>query len=137
MLTNSYHYRGIVNDVIDGDTVVASIDLGLDCWLLKQKFRLAAINAPELTPKKPTSGLGFNDWCKLAGVNAKIKLIERLGGTLLADCTIDWRTTPMYTFATLKDRKEKYGRYLVMIYDGDTCINSWMVEQGLALPYKE
>jgi endonuclease YncB( thermonuclease family) len=37
--------------VIDGDTLVVDIDLGMDIWKLDQKVRVYGINCPELNTK--------------------------------------------------------------------------------------
>lgn len=37
--------------VIDGDTLVVDIDLGMDIWKLDQKVRVYGINCPELSTK--------------------------------------------------------------------------------------
>ena len=42
-----YYYKGVLRRVIDGDTIVADIDLGFDVALKKQNFRLYGINTPE------------------------------------------------------------------------------------------
>ena len=43
-----YTYRVKVVRVIDGDTLVADVDLGFKIWLYGIRFRLARVNAPEL-----------------------------------------------------------------------------------------
>ena len=42
-----YQYKAKVNRVIDGDTVVLDIDLGMEVWLHDQHIRLANFDAPE------------------------------------------------------------------------------------------
>ena len=46
-----YHYRALVTSVWDGDTITATIDLGLYTKKEKVKIRLYGINAPELKGK--------------------------------------------------------------------------------------
>jgi endonuclease YncB( thermonuclease family) len=41
-----------VHEVTDGDTIVVSLDLGLDVTLANQKVRLGDIDTPELRPPK-------------------------------------------------------------------------------------
>lgn len=43
----AYTYRGVVNRVVDGDTVDIDIDLGFGIWIHRQSFRLLGINARE------------------------------------------------------------------------------------------
>lgn len=45
---NPYEYAVKLVEVYDGDTVVLDIDLGFDVWLLRQRVRIAGIDAPEL-----------------------------------------------------------------------------------------
>ena len=42
-----YYYRAQLKRVIDGDTIVADIDLGLRIWAHDQKIRLLDIDTPE------------------------------------------------------------------------------------------
>ena len=42
-----YTYRGEIVRVIDGDTVVADIDLGFNVWVRDEHLRLNRIDAPE------------------------------------------------------------------------------------------
>lgn len=106
-----YQYRAEITRVIDGDTVVADIDLGFHTWRRDEHLRLWGINAPELdgNPASP-------------GTEAKAALEARILGKKLIICT-------------LKDKQEKYGRYLAKIYVGDELINDWLINQKLAVPY--
>ena len=48
-----YEYKVIkIHKVIDGDTVIATVDLGFNCYI-KQSFRILRINSPELRDKDP------------------------------------------------------------------------------------
>lgn len=42
-----YCYRAVVDRVIDGDTLTATIDLGFGVWIHEQSLRLLGINARE------------------------------------------------------------------------------------------
>ena len=50
-----YTYKANIVRVIDGDTVVADIDLGFDVWLRKEHLRLVGIDAPENKANSNTS----------------------------------------------------------------------------------
>lgn len=104
-----YQYTAIVVRVIDGDTVDLSIDLGLDT-VRNIRCRLFCINAPEMRTNE--------------GKAAREHLYELLG------------SEPV-TVHTIKDRTEKYGRYLVKVYRGDSLksVNAQMVEDGHAVRY--
>ncbi len=83
-----FHYRASVIEVHDGDTCTLDIDLGMSCWRRHEKVRLARIDAPELTGASAARGRRARELLK--------KLV--LGKAVLLQ--------------TIKDRREKYGRYL-------------------------
>jgi micrococcal nuclease len=107
----TYEYRATILRVVDGDTVHARVDLGFDLRI-DMKLRLYGINAPELsTPDGP---------------KAKQHLIELL----------NFPSGEPLSVSTIKDRQEKYGRYLaVLTRDDGTNINERMVADGAALVY--
>lgn len=87
-----FQYRARVTSVYDGDTCTVDIDLGLGVWVRGEKVRLHRINAPELTGADKPNGERSRDHLK--------SLIE--GKDVLLQ--------------TIKDRREKYGRYLAEIW---------------------
>lgn len=103
-----YEYRCELVRVLDGDTIWVDVDLGFDVHM-KDTIRLAHINAPELRTTE--------------GDLAKAALAEMLShGPLL--------------LKTIKDRKEKYGRYLGIITNGNGVnVNDQMVKEGHAETY--
>jgi len=111
-----YHYRARVVSVYDGDTCTVNIDLGLHAWIHEEKLRLARINAPELVGVEKPAGLAARDFLRslIDGKEIYIK--------------------------TIKDKQEKYGRYLAEIFveqNGTwTNVNDQMVQNGHAA-YKE
>ena len=111
-----YFYLGPIVRVIDGDTVVADIDLGLHTWIHGERLRLARINTPEVRGEQRTAGLAARDY---------------LAGLVLGK--------EVYIH-TIKDTKEKYGRYLAEIgieRDGAWfSVNDEMVLSGHAV-YQE
>jgi micrococcal nuclease len=108
-----YRYNVILNSVYDGDTINVDINLGFGVWLKNQNIRLYGINAPELRKESREKGL-----------KTKERLIE-----LLSDKKI--------IIETLKDKKEKYGRWLGKIYVENVLINDVLVSENLAIVYKE
>ena len=42
-----FEYNAVVNEVVDGDTLVIDIDLGFDIKLTNQKVRLLGVDTPE------------------------------------------------------------------------------------------
>lgn len=90
-----YHYRGEVVRVVDGDTVVLSLDLGLRTYR-QVAVRLAGYDAPE-----PFSG---DEAERARGRAATAALVE-----LLSDLAGGWRSVYVRTH---KDKKS-FDRYVV------------------------
>lgn len=112
-----YHYKAVVIDVYDGDTCTVDIDLGLHTWIKGEKLRLNRINAPELKGAERAKGLKSRDHLRNI-INGKEVYIE-----------------------TIKDKKEKYGRYLAEVWFEESKgkfinINDKMVKDGFAI-YKK
>lgn len=104
-------YRAKILRVIDGDTIIAVVDLGFSI-ASEQTFRLARINAPEMRGDTHDAGIAARDF-----------LINTV-----ANNTVIMQTS--------KDRKEKYGRYLAEVFIGDGNVSDLMVSSGHAI-YKE
>jgi micrococcal nuclease len=104
-----YEYNAKIVYVVDGDTVDAEVDLGLDIST-KIRLRLYGIDTPERGQP------GYNE-AKLYVINAV------LNKTVLIN--------------TYKDETEKYGRYLALIrLDKDSVdLNTQLINEGLAKPY--
>lgn len=107
-----YHYSANVTAVYDGDTITVDIDLGLHTWVKGEKIRFNRINAPELKGTEKTQGLKSRDYLK--------SLI--LGKDIIIE--------------TIKDKQEKYGRYLgeVWLLSGTDYlnVNDDLVSKGYA-----
>lgn len=87
-----YIYKAVVISVYDGDTITVNIDLGLSVIQAKEKIRLYRINAPEVKGASKKKGMASRNYLK--------KLI--LGKEIFIE--------------TIKDRKEKFGRYLAEVF---------------------
>lgn len=85
-----YEYKASIIKVVDGDTVDLRIDLGLSIFH-DIRCRLYGINAPERFTKEGKESTKF-----LKELLSKQKI---------------------WYVSTYKDRKEKYGRYIVNIED--------------------
>jgi micrococcal nuclease len=95
--------------VHDGDTVQLEVDQGLSTYR-HIWVRIAHINAPELKHEKGTA------------------VRERLALLLAAE--------PL-TVTTIRDRTEKYGRYLAAIVNAHGVeVGQQLLEEGLAVPYE-
>jgi len=104
----NFTYNAKVTRVVDGDTVVAVVDLGFSIKAT-MIFRLKGINTPELISAT-----------RDAAIRAKDYLAERVEGK---DITIK----------TYKDRKEKYGRYLAELFVDDVNINQQLIIEAYAV----
>ncbi len=111
-----YHYKALVTDAYDGDTITVEIDLGLKTAIKGEKLRLHRINAPEMRGAEKVAGKASRDY--LRG--------RLLGKEILLE--------------TIKDKRGKYGRYLAEIWlkeDGAYInFNDELVREGHA-EYKE
>jgi endonuclease YncB( thermonuclease family) len=105
-----YEYRVQVLRVVDGDTLYVEVDFGLDSSR-KIELRLEGLDAPE---RETPAGKQVKQW-----------LTERL------------RPLPYVIVRTIKDRREKYGRYRALLIDPLTgaVINDEMIATGLAKVY--
>lgn len=129
-----YQYNAVIQKVVDGDTIEIDIDLGLSAWVHNEKIRLYGIDTPEVYGVKK----GSAEWelGNLASEFVKERLKEK-------DEVI---------IETIKDKKEKYGRYLAVIFIkidssvlnglteirsiGDfNCLNDILIAKGLAKKY--
>lgn len=107
-----YTYRAIITSVYDGDTVTADIDLGMKIWLRGERLRLWGIDTPEINRgNNRAAGRAARDF--LAGIILNRQVIVK----------------------TIRDRKGKYGRYLAIIYKGNTNINELLVSKSFARRY--
>ena len=104
-----FTYHGSVVRVKDGDTIVAHVELGFDLWKHDEVMRLLHVFAPESF--RPKSIKERTD-----GAKVKQFLIDRL----LPGEDI--------TITTEKDKKDMYGRSLVIIWDEDGNVNESILE---------
>ena len=93
-----FTYQAKLIEVIDGDTVDLLIDLGFGVHV-KERCRLYGIDAPEM----PTE----------AGKAAKAYLESLIGAT-----TVDLHVQTIKMARRPKEKTDKYGRYLAVLYDG-------------------
>lgn len=86
-----YEYGIKINRVIDGDTVVADVDLGFGVWLKDKHIRLYGVNTPEKNTPEGVDALKFTQ-------------------SLLS------HDTAMYVLHVLEHKADKYGRLLGNVY---------------------
>jgi micrococcal nuclease len=129
-----YQYKAIIQKVVDGDTLVIAIDLGLSVWIHDEKIRLYGINTPEVYGVKK----GTPEWEEGNKASEFVKSILKEKDEILIQ--------------TIKDKQEKYGRYLGLVYiklaaemisglseirtiEDFYCLNDILVRKGLAKVY--
>lgn len=129
-----YQYSALIRKVIDGDTLEIDIDLGLSTWMHNERIRLYGVNTPEVYGVKK----GSLEW------------IEGNKASEFAKSVI--KENDEIRIETIKDKKEKYGRYLALVYiridksilEGLTdirnvgdfyCYNDILIARGLAVSY--
>jgi len=120
-----YEYRARVLEITDGDTIELDVDLGMSIHV-HERCRLYGINAPE------THGVKKDSEEYKRGMAATEFLRNMIEGKEVL-------------IRTFKDKKEKYGRYLVEVFECiefneklvpiPPSVNAEMVEAGHAVPY--
>lgn len=101
-----FNYRAKVLNVVDGDTVDLEVDVGFD-WHFNGRFRLFGINAPE------RYAIGGRE------ATAHLLSLIPIGSPVLLD--------------SMKDKRDKYGRYLATILADGIDVNMKMVQDGHAV----
>lgn len=127
-------YRQLRNiRVLDGDTVEGDLDLGFNCMLRKQTFRLYGVNAYETTRRGSWDNNLSEDEIKrkiAIGKEAKQKLIEMIDSSIWV--FIESKVAP-------KKLKGKYGRWLVTLWLVDlhskVNFNEWLLENEMGYEY--
>lgn len=107
-----YEYKARILKVVDGDTVHIEIDLGLETSR-RIVCRLARINAPEMSTPE--------------GLAAKQYLQALLAPDSVGGVTV----------RTIKDRKERYGRYLIEIEGSHGNVSDAMMAGNHAVRYEK
>lgn len=108
-----YEYKAKVIRVIDADTIELDVDCGFHCHFT-EKFRLARINAPELSTSEGQTAKAFVQTLLPIGKEVTIKSSRR-------DTAI---------------REEKYGRWLAeVILMDNTNLSDYLLQEGKAKPW--
>jgi micrococcal nuclease len=105
-----YEYQALITKVVDGDTVHAEIDLGFNVTIAAT-LRLLGINTPE---RGQPGGSEATEWLRSKTLNVTVRCL------------------------TIKDRREKYGRYLAKLYlpGEDASVNEQLLAAGHAVEYR-
>ena len=100
-----YQYQAKLVRVIDADTLVLDLSLGFYQWRLNRSYRLARINAPELSTAD--------------GVLARAALVEHL--------------TDATAFLVQTSRADSFDRWIVELYADGENTSDWLVASGYAV----
>lgn len=108
-----YEYSARLVRIVDADTYVLDVDLGMHVWQRGLRIRAAGLNAPELsTPEGQTARAWAGAWFAKHA----------------PDCTVIVRTQ--------KDRDDNYGRLLGTVVAPDGAVlNTDMLAAGIAVPW--
>ncbi|QNJ97941.1 thermonuclease family protein [Constantimarinum furrinae] len=106
-----YNYKAKINEVCDGETVMAIVDLGFSNYK-ELKLRLYGVNAPKIPDEEREAGIMTRDLLKEKILNKEVEI------------------------HTYKNRINGAESYLVTILLGDTNINRWLIDNGHAEPLK-
>lgn len=116
-----YEYFAEVLSIYDADTIRLRVDLGMDTYV-KHSVRLSGVDTPEITGEEKPQGLEakafVQDWLATNCLPRDGKHLVRIN--------------------TIKDRREKYGRYLVVVWgtrDPSRCLNDDLIAAGHAVAY--
>ena len=117
VIKQKFIYEAKVLDIHDGDTISVEIDCGFQLSF-KDKIRFFGVNAPELKIK-----------------NENKKMIENTLGTQTLNVVKDFiKVGDTILIETIKDKKEKYGRYLAKIFitknKKQICLNDYLLTNG-------
>lgn len=116
---NPYQYWAKVIKVIDGDTIDCEVEIGFELTF-KARIRLYGIAAPEIYGVKKNS-LEYKN-----GVNSKKYLESLIPKNKWVEITVHQSA-----------KREKYGRWLAVVYDGKVNINNEMVDKKHAEVYEK
>lgn len=110
-----YSYKAYIVRIVDGDTVVANIDLGFEVWRHDEHLRLFGIDTPE------RGDVGYTE--------ANDALAQLVKGQRVVICTVKAKRSDV-------EAKGSFGRYLATIWKDELNVNQWLVEKGFAVIYK-
>ena len=108
-----YEYAARLTRVVDADTWILHVDLGMHVWQHDVRIRAAGLNAPELSTDAGRQALAW---------------------------VLQWFATHcpdgLLTVRTQKDRGDNYGRLLGTITAPDgACLNADLLAAGQAVPW--
>ena len=119
----NYTYRAVVTRVIDGDSILVSLDLGFGISI-KDSVRLLGIDTPESRTRRKQE--------KVLGLAAKARIKAIIGE---ARPIPGKRGKKQIFVSTTKDGKGKFGRILGTLWVNGENVNLQLVDEGHAREY--
>lgn len=108
-----YVFESVFEDAYDGDSLTLIDDLGNNVSF-KSKVRLKGLDTPELRGGTP---------------------LTKQAAKIVRDYVTLWCKDEPLISMSLKDDKDKYGRYLIELYKDGILLNHHLIEIGFARPY--
>ena len=110
-----WKFKGYIKRIVDGDTIVVDLDLGLDVWLRDQYVRLDGLNTPETRGKEKELGKVAKEYVEsLLPVGSEVEILSEK-----------------------YDPHGKYGRIIGYVFytENDWNLNQKLIDEGYAIPY--
>lgn len=104
----SYRYSAVVRRIVDADTIDLDVDCGFRSWRIRERFRLAHINAPEMRGPQKAAGQAAKVWLEAALPVGSSVVIE-----------------------SAKD-PDNFGRWIAKVWHDGVCLNEALVAAGHA-----
>ena len=123
LMIPNYTYRAVVTRVIDGDSILVSLDLGFGISI-KDSVRLLGIDTPESRTRRKQE--------KVLGLAAKARIKAIIGEARLIPGK---RGKKQIFVSTTKDGKGKFGRILGTLWVNGENVNLQLVAEGHAREY--
>ncbi len=107
-MTPSYRYSAIVRRIVDADTLDLDVDMGFRAWRIRERFRLAGINAPEMRGPQRAAG---------QAAKAYLESMLPIGAPVVIESAKD---------------PDVFGRWIARVWLNGTCLNDALVAAGHA-----
>ncbi len=116
VVVSPYEYWGKIEKIVDGDTIDVSVSVGFN-FFTHARIRLLGINTPEIHGIKQDS----DEYRRGQEAMSFVSSLLHVG---------DW-----VELKIKHNIKEKYGRWIGLIYVDGKCLNSLLIQQGYFQEY--
>lgn len=112
-----FTYWATIERVIDGDTLVVTLDLGFNVKLTDVHMRVYGINCPEKNTEEGQEAMRYTkEWVAMDDLYHAVK-------------------PKAYKVSVQDHKKDKYGRILGEIFYGGESLGETLIKAGKAKPY--